>query len=334
MNISTSVITCGQITFLVHVTLLKERKINIFQKVFLTFCPYNEGQWGSDSSSDKSKISSEERISTEQRKSYRFWKKWWHYFGWTIHLKCWLLFPSMAIKRHSQHRTCHDLQVHICKKNFTFFHSMISRSLHKQPTPVWPNRVICQWFQATSHSTNSSVFVCVSALLSKITVWIKTNPWLCRYANIAQLTTSILVFCFFFSSASIETPSCTPQPQRIIHRCLLGESSPQHNIWVSCLMHKFSTVSQASILKTLYGGLVSVVIIILNTSFRSNIGLLSFGVQAPNVCALYHRLGNDCATKTAAYLDQDRVEITIFPLMEQNTWEIAECEFQGWLYKM
>lgn len=78
-------------------------------------------------------------------------------------------------------------------------------------------------------------------------------------------------------------------------------------------------MSQASILKALYGGLVSVVIIILNTSFRSNIGLLSFGVQAPNVCALYHRPGNDSGIKTAVYLDQDRAEITVFPLMEQNT---------------
>lgn len=78
-------------------------------------------------------------------------------------------------------------------------------------------------------------------------------------------------------------------------------------------------MSQASFLKALYGGLVSVVIIILNTSFRRNIGLLSFGEQAPNLCALYHRLGNDSDIKTAVNLDQDRAEITVFPLMKQNT---------------
>lgn len=51
LNISTSLITCGQITCVAHVKLLKEivlpkSKKKNFRRHFDCFCPYNEGQWG------------------------------------------------------------------------------------------------------------------------------------------------------------------------------------------------------------------------------------------------------------------------------------------------
>lgn len=66
---------------------------------------------------------------------------------------------------------------------------------------------------------------------------------------------------------------------------------------------------------------VSVVIIILNASFRGNIGLLSFGVQTPESAGIIavHRPGNDTGVKTAVAPYGDKAALAVISLMEHNT---------------